>query len=199
MLSLFNIFELDCHFANIYARTGSSEVPPRVSPRAARQLRPTALETDSASSSSQATRTPKDRSPKVKERRSPRSPVPEKKRPNRITELESQITQLQEDLKKAKDQLRSSESWKKQAQQDAEESKKQLLVLSSKLEESQQQLEDLSASEEARVIELQRSHKTGIEHGSLSFRLYRGIIRLTQLPWHLPIMRFSGLRFSLRW
>ncbi|KAF3455055.1 hypothetical protein FNV43_RR05503 [Rhamnella rubrinervis] len=156
MLSLFNIFKLDCHFANIYARTGSSEVPPRVSPRAARQLRPTALETDSASSSSQATRTSKDRSPKVKERRSPRSPVPEKKRPNRITELESQITQLQEDLKKAKDQLRSSESWKKQAQQDAEESKKQLLVLSSKLEESQQQLEDLSASEEARVIELQK-------------------------------------------
>ncbi|XP_048324990.2 interactor of constitutive active ROPs 3 isoform X1 [Ziziphus jujuba] len=138
------------------ARSGSSEAPTRVSPRVARQLRPTTLETDTASSSSQTTGTPKDRSPKVKERKSPRSPVPEKKRPSRISELESQISQLKEDLKKARDQLRSSEAWKKQAQQDAEESKKQLLALSSKLEESQQQLVELSASEEARVIELQK-------------------------------------------
>ncbi|CAN6692517.1 unnamed protein product [Malus baccata var. baccata] len=69
-------------------RSGSSEVPRRVSPprkvspsqkvssRAVRQLRPTALETtDSASTSSQAKRTPKERSPKVTERRSPRSPL----------------------------------------------------------------------------------------------------------------------------
>ncbi|CAN6556871.1 unnamed protein product [Malus baccata var. baccata] len=69
-------------------RNGSSEVPRRVSPprkvspsqkissRAVRQLRPTALETtDSASTSSQAKRTPKERSPKVTERRSPRSPL----------------------------------------------------------------------------------------------------------------------------
>ncbi|EXB98583.1 hypothetical protein L484_014428 [Morus notabilis] len=139
------------------ARIGNSEVPQKISPRAARQLKPTPLETDSASSSSQATtRIPKERSPKVNERRSPRSPVPEKKRPNRISELESQICQLQEDLKQARDQLRSSESRKKQAQLDAEDSKKQLLALSSKLEESQQQLRELSTSEEARLTELQK-------------------------------------------
>ncbi|XP_062081991.1 interactor of constitutive active ROPs 3 [Humulus lupulus] len=138
------------------ARTGTSEVPQRVSPRTARQPKPTLLETDSASSSSQATRTPKERSPKVIERRSPRSPVPEKKRPNRITELESQISQLQEDLKKSREQLCSSESGKKQALLDAEDSKKQLLALSSKLEESQQQLRELSTSEETHLVELQK-------------------------------------------
>ncbi|PON62348.1 Interactor of constitutive active ROPs [Parasponia andersonii] len=137
------------------ARSGTSEVPQRVSPRASRQPKPTVLETDSASSSSQATRTP-NRSPKINERRSPRSPVPEKKRPNRIPELESQICQLQDDLKKARELLCSSESGKKQAQLDAEDSKKQLLALSLKLEESQQQLRELSSSEETRLIELQK-------------------------------------------
>lgn len=80
----------------------------------------------------------------------------ERKRPSRISELESQVFRLQEDLKKAKNQLTSSESWKQQAQQDAEDSKKQLLALSSKLQESQKQLQELSASEEARAVELQK-------------------------------------------
>ena len=70
--------------------------------------------------------------------------------------MESQIAQLQEDLKKAKDQLNSSESWKRKAQQEAEEAKKQLLALSKELEESNQQLLDLSASEEARLQELRK-------------------------------------------
>ncbi|KAK9279465.1 hypothetical protein L1049_013144 [Liquidambar formosana] len=140
------------------ARSGSSEVPQRVSPRAVRQLKITGLESNSASSSNQASRTPNNRSPKVVERKSPRSPVSElqKKRPSKVSELESQISQLKEDLKKTKDQLSSSESWKMQAQQESEESKKQLLAMSSKLEESQQQLRELSTSEEARVIELQK-------------------------------------------
>ncbi|XP_004294677.1 PREDICTED: interactor of constitutive active ROPs 3-like [Fragaria vesca subsp. vesca] len=157
------------------ARSGASEVPQRVSPTqrvtpplrvsptqkdsprvVRRQLKPTALETDPASTSNQARRLSKDRSPKVNERRSPRSPLPEKKGPSRVSELESQITQLQEDLKKANNELQSSESCKKQAQQDAEESKKQFLALSSKLEESQQQIPDLCISEEARVIKLQK-------------------------------------------
>lgn len=138
------------------ARSSPSGAPQKISPRTVRQLKTTSLESDSASSSNQASRTPKDKSPKVIERRSPRSPVSEKKRPNRVTELESQISKLQEDLKKAKDQLSSSESWKRSAQQDAEESKKQLSAMSSKLEESQRQLLELSASEENRVIELQK-------------------------------------------
>ncbi|KAL5764146.1 hypothetical protein ACOSQ2_016740 [Xanthoceras sorbifolium] len=140
------------------SRSASSEAPQKVSPRPVRQLNTTALESKSASPSNQTSRTPKDRSPKVVERRSPRSPVAvsEKKRPSRISELESQVSQLQEDLKKANDQLSSSESWKKLAQQDAEDSKKQLLAMSSKLDESEKQLLDLTASEEARVIELQK-------------------------------------------
>lgn len=140
------------------SRSSPSGAPQKISRRTVCQLKTTSLESDSASSSNQASRTPKDKSPKVIERRSPRSPVSEiqKKRPNRVTELESQISKLQEDLKKAKDQLSSSESWKRSAQQDAEESKKQLSAMSSKLEESQRQLLELSASEEDRVIELQK-------------------------------------------
>ncbi|XP_059660631.1 interactor of constitutive active ROPs 3 isoform X2 [Cornus florida] len=148
-------------------RISSSAAPQKISPRAVRQLKTTALEIDPASSSNQASRTPKDRSPKasrtpkerspkVIERRSPRSPVFEKKRPSRISELESQISQLQEDLKTGKDNLSSAESWKRQAEQDAGESKMQLSAMSSKLEESQKQLLELSTSEEAHIIELQK-------------------------------------------
>lgn len=83
----------------------------------------------------------------------------QKKRPSRIFELETQVSHLQEELKKAKDQLSSSELWKQQSQQDAEESKNKLLAVSSELEESQLQLQELSASEEARVVELQKISK----------------------------------------
>lgn len=133
----------------ISPRSVSSEAPPKVSSRVVRQLKTTGLELDSASSSNQPSRTPKNTSPKVAERRSPRSPVTElqKKRPGRVAELESQIAQLQEDLKTVKDQLISSESWKKEAQQDAEESRKKLLVMSSKLEESRQLLAQSSYKE----------------------------------------------------
>ncbi|KAF5751517.1 interactor of constitutive active ROPs 3 isoform X2 [Tripterygium wilfordii] len=136
-------------------RSDSSKVPQKVSPRPVRQLKPTALESDSSSSSNQ-TRTPKERSPKVVERRSPRSPVSERKRPSRISELESQVSQLQEELKKVKDQLNLSESGKKEAQQEAEDYKKQLSAVSVKLEEPQKQLHELPASEQAHVVELQR-------------------------------------------
>ncbi|KAE9616650.1 hypothetical protein Lal_00034956 [Lupinus albus] len=135
-------------------RSGSSEIPQKVSPRTVRQLRTTTLDTGSVSSLSQANKVSKERSPKVTDRKSPRSPVPEKKRPSRISELESQISQLQEDLKKVKDQLIFTESCKKQAQQDAEESKEQLLALSANLEDSQKQLLELSATGEAHVTEL---------------------------------------------
>ncbi|KAE9593216.1 putative interactor of constitutive active ROPs [Lupinus albus] len=136
--------------------SGSSEVPQKVSPRAVRQLRTTALDTGSVSSLSQPNKISKERSPKVADRKSPRSPVPERKRPSRISDLESQISQLQEDLKKVKDQLILSESCKKQAQEDAEESKEQLLALSAKLEDSQKQLLELSGTGEARVTELRK-------------------------------------------
>lgn len=137
-------------------RNGSPVVPQKISPRAVRQLK-TSGESDSPSSSNnQAGRTQKDNSPKVADRRSPRSPVSEKKRPNRVSELESKLTQLQDDLKKVKNQLNSSESCKKQAQQEAEESKNELSLVSARLEETKKQLSDVSASEEARVTELHK-------------------------------------------
>ncbi|CAN1274879.1 Interactor of constitutive active ROPs 5, partial [Linum perenne] len=66
----------------------------------------------------------------------------QKKRPGKVAELESHIAQLQEELKKAKDQLNASESCKRQAQQEAEDTKKQLM--------------ELTASEDTRVEELTR-------------------------------------------
>ncbi|XP_021912177.1 interactor of constitutive active ROPs 3 [Carica papaya] len=138
------------------SRSSTSEVPQKVSPRIVRQLKPTRLELESSASSNSASRTPKDRSPKVVERRSPRSPVTEKKRPSRISELESQISLLKEELKKTKDQLCASESCKKQAEQDVEDTKKQLSAMALKLEESQKQLLELTASEEVHALELQK-------------------------------------------
>ncbi|XP_031382133.1 interactor of constitutive active ROPs 2, chloroplastic [Punica granatum] len=142
------------------ARTNSSDVPHKKSPgaaRTARQLKTPGSDSEAMSSSPNAvSKTPKDKSPKVSERKSPRTPVSEKKRPNRMSELESQLSQLQEDLKIAKDQLASSESAKRQAQKEAEEAKYRLSLLSQKLGESQQQLMDLSASEEDRVQELRK-------------------------------------------
>nr|KYP70845.1 hypothetical protein KK1_010083 [Cajanus cajan] len=141
------------------ARAGTSEVPQKkspVTPRTARQLKIPNSDSDLVSSPNAAKKTPKNRSPKVVERRSPQSPVSEKKRPSRIQELESQITRLQEDLKSAKDQLNSSETWKKKAQQEAELAQKQLVAMSKELEESHQQLLDFSASEEGRLQELRK-------------------------------------------
>ncbi|XP_044473871.1 interactor of constitutive active ROPs 2, chloroplastic-like isoform X2 [Mangifera indica] len=143
------------------ARTGSLEVPQRKSPttlHTARQLKIPGSDSNVVSSSPHPTnRTPKDKSPKVIERKSPRSPATtEKKRPNRVSELESQLAQLQEELKKVKEQLSASDSWKKQAQQEAEEAKKQFSTMSAKLEESQQQLLEITTSEDARVEELRK-------------------------------------------
>lgn len=137
------------------SRAGTLEVPHR-SPKTARQLKTSGAEPDISSSQSPATRTPKARSPKVSDRRSPRTPTSEKKRPGRVSELETQLANLQEELKKAKDQLSQSESWKKRANEDAEEAKKQLADMTEKLQDSQQQLDEISASEESRVQELRK-------------------------------------------
>ncbi|KAI3461468.1 hypothetical protein Pfo_018131 [Paulownia fortunei] len=133
-------------------QAASSEVSQKISRRVVRQLKTGPRYSDhTASSSNLASRTPKERSPKVADHRSPRSPVSEvqkKKRPSRVSELENQISQLENDLKIVKDHLCSTEALKKQAQKDAQESNQQLLALSLKLEESQKQLLEQSASEE---------------------------------------------------
>ncbi|KAL9318329.1 hypothetical protein ACSQ67_014846 [Phaseolus vulgaris] len=148
-----------CGSGALKERAGTSEVPRKcpASPQTARKLKTPSSDTDSVSSSPKpGSKTPKNKSPKVTERKSPRSPISEKKRPSRVQELESQLAQLEEDLRKTKDQLNSSESWKKRAQQETEEAKKQLLAMSKELEESQQQLLELSASEEERLQELRK-------------------------------------------
>lgn len=128
-----------------------TEVPRRTSPAAPKTARK--LKTPGSDA---ATRTPKERSPKVVVRRSPRSPVSEKKHPTKDSDLETQLAQLQEELKKVKDQLNSSESLKRRAQLEAEEAKKQLTAMSDQLEESEKQLLELSDSEEARIMELRK-------------------------------------------
>ncbi|KAK4392182.1 Interactor of constitutive active ROPs 2, chloroplastic [Sesamum angolense] len=140
-------------------RPGSLDVPQKLSPatpRTGRKLKTLGSDSDSMTSPSPVSKTLKDKSPKIVDRRSPRSPAIEKKRPSRASELEPQLAQLQEELKKAKDQLSSSESCKRRAQQEAEETKKQLAAMSAKLEETQKQLKELSDSEEARVQELRK-------------------------------------------
>ncbi|KAK4757686.1 hypothetical protein SAY87_018987 [Trapa incisa] len=142
------------------ARNNSQELLQKKSPAATRtvqKLRIPGSDSEVMSSPQNSVcKTPKDKSPKVGERRSPRTPVSDNKRSGRMSELESQISQLQEDLKKSKDQLASSESVKRQAQKEAEEAKHRLSLLSQKLEESHQQLMDLSASEDARLQELRK-------------------------------------------
>ncbi|GAB2272336.1 hypothetical protein Dimus_007156 [Dionaea muscipula] len=140
-------------------RSVSLEVPQKISPttpRAARQLKAPGSDSDTVSSPNSCGRMPKNRSPKVTERVSPRSTTTEKKRTGRISELESQLALLQDELKKVKEQLISTETQKRQAQQEADETKGHLTTMSVQLEESQQQLLELSASEEARVKELRR-------------------------------------------
>lgn len=133
------------------SRNVTVEVPQRTSPAAPKTARK--LKTPGSDA---ATRTPKERSPKVVVRRSPRSPALEKKHPTGISDLETQLAQLQEELKRVKDQLNSSESLKRRAQLEAEEAKKQLTVMSEQLEDSEKQLLELSESEEARILELRK-------------------------------------------
>ncbi|XP_076882033.1 interactor of constitutive active ROPs 2, chloroplastic-like [Bidens hawaiensis] len=135
-------------------RAATLEVPQRT-PKTARQLKTSGTEADNSSSQSPMSKTPKGRSPKV-DRRSPRTPTSEKQRPGKVSELETQLANLQAELKKAKDQLSQSESSKKQAHEEAEEAKKQLVEISEKLQESQCQLDEISASEESRIQELRK-------------------------------------------
>ncbi|KAK4345714.1 hypothetical protein RND71_035890 [Anisodus tanguticus] len=141
------------------ARTVSAEVPHRTSPataKTARKLRTSGPDVDSVSSPNPASRTPKDRSPKDIGRRSPRSSAIEQKRPGRVSALEDQLAQLQEEVKAAKEQLSLSESLKRMTQQEANKVKKQLAVMSEKLEESEKQLLERSDPEEARLLELRK-------------------------------------------
>ncbi|KAL9685195.1 hypothetical protein QQ045_022642 [Rhodiola kirilowii] len=134
------------------------EVPSRTSPktpRTARQIKTPGSGTEPVSSSpNKANRANKDHSPKIIERKTTQSPISEKKRQSKSPDLESQIIQLQEDLKQAKDKMISSELLKEQAELEAEEAKKQLSTMTTKMEETEKQLMEISDVEKSRVQEL---------------------------------------------
>ncbi|XP_074312083.1 interactor of constitutive active ROPs 2, chloroplastic-like [Silene latifolia] len=151
------------------ARNGSAEVSQRLSAstqtfqksspstnRTNGQIKVAVSGSDSAAFPNSSSRTPRNRSPKVLERGSPRSPMTEKKRLPKLSDLESQLAQLEVELKKTKTQLNSSEAQKQRAMQEREEMKKQLVVMSTRLEEYQQQLDELSVSDDTTVKELQK-------------------------------------------
>lgn len=133
------------------SRPASLKVPKNRSPAtsvASRKLKNLGSDSVLVSSPNTVGKTTKDRSSKVS--------ASEKKRSSRESELETHLSQLQDDLKKAKDQLSSSESLKVKARQEAEEAKRRLTAMSSELEETRKQLNELSDSEEARVQELRK-------------------------------------------
>lgn len=143
---------------NSSPRAATSEGSIKSSPGVKSQLKPTARYADhTASSSNLTSRAPKERSPKVSDHRSPRSPVSESKHPGKVSELESQLCQLENDLKNVKGKLSSTEALLEEAWKAGEESKKQLLVLSEKLEDSQNQLLEQSAIEEVHELVLREA------------------------------------------
>ncbi|KAM3351462.1 hypothetical protein ACQJBY_023442 [Aegilops geniculata] len=103
-------------------RSRGSELPQRASPRAPLHLKTTA----SSEANGAHHRLLVDRSsPKVADRHSPRSPLPEKKRAGtRVAELETKLGKVQDELKKLREQLVSAEAAKKDAQVALEEAKK---------------------------------------------------------------------------
>ncbi|KAL6505650.1 hypothetical protein OROHE_023029 [Orobanche hederae] len=106
------------------------------------------------SSPNMVSKTPKDKSPKVVDPRSLRNQATEKKKPTKVSEL--QLSRLQDELKKALDQLSSSESHRRKAELDARESRNQLAAISAELEETRNQLNELSETEDARIQELRK-------------------------------------------
>ncbi|XP_073291769.1 interactor of constitutive active ROPs 3-like [Primulina huaijiensis] len=143
---------------NSSPRAATSEGSIKSSPGVKSQLKPTARYVDhTASSSNLTSKAPKERSPKVADHKSPRSPVSESKHPGKVSELEFQLCQLENDLKSVKDQLSFTEALKDEAWKAGEESNKQLLALSEKLEDSQNQLLDQSATEEVHKLVLREA------------------------------------------
>lgn len=130
------------------------DVPHKISPRVVRRLKTGASDSDSASSPHVNGRTPKERRAKVTEQKSPKNLESEKKGSSKVTELESQITQLKNDLK---DKLNSSEACKKQTEVEAKESKEQCAVLSSEPDQSPKQLVNQPSSESTCPTDHQKS------------------------------------------
>ncbi|XP_040990648.1 interactor of constitutive active ROPs 4 [Juglans microcarpa x Juglans regia] len=109
-------------------RSRGTEMPQRQSPRGAHPHR-----TSGSDSDPQHHRPITERSPKLGDRRSPRgaqsASLSQKKLGTRISDLESQLGQAQEELKILKEQLTSAEAAKKEAQEQLEKKTKKPVVL----------------------------------------------------------------------
>uniref|UniRef100_A0A1D1YUV4 Interactor of constitutive active ROPs 1 n=1 Tax=Anthurium amnicola TaxID=1678845 RepID=A0A1D1YUV4_9ARAE len=135
--------------------------PPRLSPRAPLHLRTT-------NSESIGVHTHHRSSPKLEDnhRRSPRSPLPEfassnqKKRGGRVTDLETKLGHVQEELRKLREQLASAEAAKRDAQQELEETKKLIPTIPAGAGEQVEDDADISA-------EIQQT-TTHVKDGELS-------------------------------
>ncbi|CAD5179517.1 unnamed protein product [Musa acuminata subsp. malaccensis] len=102
--------------------TRGSDLHQQQSPRA-----PLHLKTSVISEANSLHRMVVDRSPKLEDGRSPRSPLHEqKKRSTRVADLETKLSKAQEELKKLRDQLGSAEVAKVDAEQALEKAKKQV-------------------------------------------------------------------------
>lgn len=88
-------------------------------------------------------------SPKLDDRRSPRSPLHEKKRGTRVADLETKLSQTQEEVKKLKEQLASAEAAKKDAQDELEETKKKLIPVDKEDKEGEENSINQEEEEEA--------------------------------------------------
>ncbi|KAL6585377.1 hypothetical protein OROMI_002021 [Orobanche minor] len=141
------------------SRPSSLNGPRKISPATPRtepKLKSPGSDSDSLSCPSPVRKTPKDRSPNVVDRRSPRSPAAGEKKRTKVSELESQLARFQDELKRANDQLISSESCKKRAQHEADEAKIRFAAVLTELDKTRERLNELSDSEDARILELRR-------------------------------------------
>ncbi|KAJ3669144.1 hypothetical protein LUZ60_011094 [Juncus effusus] len=116
------------------SRSNSKDIRNRTSPVGAK---PNWNQKTVRSESSSSSESPNRISPKIE------------KRPTKLGAMESQFSHLQEELKQTKDQLISSELFRKRIQQEADEAKKQVSLLSSKLKESESQ-------DDSRIFELRK-------------------------------------------
>ncbi|GJM92650.1 hypothetical protein PR202_ga09139 [Eleusine coracana subsp. coracana] len=138
--------EIKLYSSSNSSRNGSVEHPTRTSSQGSTKAGRTARTAES----------PTGLSPKV-DRRMAMSAEREKRRPpTKPSELESQLSQLQDELKKAKEQLHSTELTKRRALQEAEEAKAQVVAASAQARHSEAQLAELSSAEQSRLHELRR-------------------------------------------
>ncbi|KAM0946116.1 hypothetical protein DsansV1_C09g0091451 [Dioscorea sansibarensis] len=98
-------------------RSRGTEMPQKQSPRA-----PLHLKTTVCSENNSTHRT----KPRSDDRRSPRSPLHEKKRGTKVADLETKLSNAEEELKKLREQLASAESEKELAQVQLKEAMKQV-------------------------------------------------------------------------